>query len=184
MQMQIKKLTLLLIMLISVTFIKAQDTMRVVIPVDSNTNLITYAGGTKEEGSQYELYKRGIEWVNINFKNPADVTRVRDDVKGEIQGVYRLQLERADDKGVKVKTGTIEYSFTIQFKDNKYRYKFTGFFLKDNSRQPIEKWLDKKSSGYTPMWDEYLAQVNKHVLKLIESLKKTMQGKKAVKDDW
>ena len=183
MQKLSRKLILLLIAIISVSFIQAQDTIRSIIPVDTNTNLITYAGGSKEDGVQYELYKRGIEWLNANFKNPADVTRVRDDVNGEIQGVYRIALEKID-QGVHVKTGTVEYSFSLQFKDNKYRYKFTNFYLMDKSRYPIEKWLDKKNPGYSYLWDEYLSQVNRNIIKLIDSLKKTMKGKKAVKDDW
>ena len=184
MQNLFNKIILLLLTIFSFSFANAQDTVRTVIPIDSNTNLITYAGAAKEQGAQIDLYKRGIEWVNINFKNPADVTRVRDDINGEIQGVYRLVLENINDKGTHVKTGTVEYNFVIQFKDNKYRYKFTGFFLKDNSKYPLEKWLDKKNPGYSPLWDNYLTQVNKHILKLIESLKTTMKGKKAVKDDW
>ena len=184
MQKLSKSLLLLLIAFIFNSNLKAQDDIRTVIPVDTNTKMITYAGAIKEEAVQYELYKRGIEWVNLNFKNPADVTRVRDDVNGEIQGVYRLVLETINDKGTHVKTGTVEYNFVLQFKDNKYRYKFTGFFLKDNSKYPLEKWLDKKNPGYSHLWDDYLDQVNKHILKLIDSLKLTMKGKKAVKDDW
>ena len=183
MQKLLNKSILLLIALLSVSFIKAQDSIRSVIPVDTNTNLITYAGGSKEEGTQKELYIRGIEWVNNNFKNPSDVTRVRDDVNGEIDGVYRITLEKIDE-GVHVKTGTVEYNFVIQFKDNKYRYKFTGFFLMDKSKYPLEKWLDKKNPGYSYLWDVYLSQVNTNILKLIDSLKKTMKGKKAIKDDW
>ena len=140
MQKTSKSLLLLLIVFIFNGNLKAQDEIRTVIPVDTNTKMITYAGAIKEEAVQYELYKRGIEWINLNFKNPADVTRVRDDVNGEIQGVYRLVLETINDKGTHVKTGTVEYNFVLQFKDNKYRYKFTGFFLKDNSKYPLEKF--------------------------------------------
>ncbi|MCX6232503.1 MAG: DUF4468 domain-containing protein [Bacteroidetes bacterium] len=162
----------------------AQDTIRDRIPVDSNTRLITYKNALNVSGKKEELYNRGIEWVNANFKNPAEVTRRRDAVNGEIEGIHRIQLSFKDKDGINIKTAIVEYTFKLQFKDNKYRYTFTDFYVKDKSKYAVENWLDKSKQGYSPLWDEYLLIIDNQITKQIETLKKIMLGKKEVKDDW
>lgn len=176
------------LILISIVFnsvkLFSQDTLRARIPVDTNTKLITYIGVVNEAGTKDELYKRGIEWINANYKNPAEVTRIRDAVNGEIEGQHRIQMYYIDKDGNTIKTGLVEYTFILQFKDNKYRYKFTNFYLKDKSRYAVENWLDPKNPGYSPLWDDYLRIIDNHIRKLIESLKAAMPAKKIIKDEW
>jgi hypothetical protein len=162
----------------------AQDSVRSRIPVDSNTKLITYKNAINVKGTKDELYNRGIEWINANFKNAAEVTRRRDAVNGEIEGIHRIQLSYKDKDGINIKTALVEYYFKLQFKDNKYRYSFTNFYVKDKSKYAVENWLDKTKQGYSPLWDEYLLIIDNQINKQIESLKTIMVGKKEVKDDW
>ena len=182
--MIIKKTAFIILSLLLYNQLNAQDTIRDRIPVDSNSKLITYKNAINVKGSKEELYVRAIEWVNANYKNAADVTRRRDADNGEIEGVHRIQLSFKDKDGNNVKTGLVEYSFLLQFKDNKYRYNFSNFNLKDKSKYPVENWLDKHKQGYSPLWDEYLKIIDTEICRLIDALKITMQGKKAVKDDW
>ncbi len=180
----VKKTVFLLLGMIIFSQLNAQDSIRDRIPVDTNTKLVTYKGAINLAGTKDELYKRAIEWVNANYKNAIDVTHRRDAVNGEIEGQHRIQLFFKDKDGNIVKTGLVEYSFIIQMKDNKYRYNFSNFYLKEKSRYAVENWLDKKKQGYSPLWDEYLTIIDTQISKLIDSLKAVMQGKKIIKDDW
>lgn len=164
--------------------LKAQDTLRAKIPVDPDTKLITYKDVITESGNKDELYIRSFDWINANYKNPSEVTRRRDAVNGEIEGQHRIQLFYKDKDGNTIKTGLVEYTFKLQFKDNKYRYIFTNFYLKDKSRYPIENWLDKNNPGYSPLWDDYLKIIDNHISKLIDNLKAVMPAKKIKKDEW
>ncbi|MEI6695951.1 MAG: DUF4468 domain-containing protein [Bacteroidota bacterium] len=180
----VKKAIFILLGMIIYSQLNAQDSIRDRIPVDTNTKLVTYKGAINVAGTKDELYKRAIEWINANYKNAIDVTHRRDAVNGEIEGQHRIQLSFKDKDGIIVKTGLVEYSFLLQFKDNKYRYNFSNFYLKDKSRYAVENWLDKKKQGYSPLWDEYLTIIDTQISKLIDSLKAVMQGKKIIKDDW
>jgi len=182
--MNIIKSAFLLLGIIFYGQLCAQDSIRDRIPVDSVTKLISYKNAINESGTKNELYIRAIEWVNANYKNAADVTRRRDAVNGEIEGVHRIQLSFKDKDGNTVKTKLVEYSFSLQFKDGKYRYNFTNFLLKDKSNFPIEIWLDKTKQGYSPLWDEYLKIIDTEICRLTDALKLTMKAKKIIKDDW
>ncbi len=164
--------------------IYAQDSIRSRIPLDADSKLVTYKEVVNETGSKDELYTRSFDWINANYKNPSDVTRRRDAVNGEIEGQHRIQLYYTDKEGNTIKTGLVEYTFTLQFKENRYRYIFTNFYLKDKSRYPIENWLDKTKAGYSPLWDEYLLIIDNHIRKLIDALKAAMPAKKVKKDEW
>jgi hypothetical protein len=184
MKINLKKVTFIVLGIILYCQLNAQDSIRNRIPVDSNTKLVTYKNAVNIPGTKDEPYKRAIEWVNANYKNAADVTHVRDAVNGLIEGQHRIQLSFKNSDSIIVKTGLVEYSFTLQFKDNKYRYIFTNFYLKDKSRYPIENWMDKTKQGYSPLWDEYLKIIDNDICRLIDSLKIIMIGKKVIKDDW
>ena len=182
--MNIQKIAFLLLGILFFSQLHAQDSIRDRIPVDTITKLITYKSAVNVAGTKDELYVRAIEWINANYKNAADVTRRRDADNGEIEGQHRIQLYYRNKDSVIVKTGLVEYNFTLKFKDNKYRYNFSNFNLRDKSKYAIENWLDKKKQGYSPLWDEYLKIIDTEICKLIDSLKITMKGKKIIKDDW
>jgi hypothetical protein len=154
------------------------------LPVDPDSKLITYKEVVQQEGSKLDLFNRAIEWINKTYKNPADVTKVRNPETGLIELIHRIELT-FDEKGVTRAAGIVDYTLKLEMKEGRYRYTITNFNLKQASRVPIEKWLDKTDKAYTPAWDNYLAQVDEHTKKLIESLKKGMEPpvqKKA--DDW
>jgi len=154
------------------------------LPVDEETKLITYREVVLQEGSKLELFNRAIEWINKEYKNPADVTKVRNPETGLIELIHRIDLSY-DEKGVSRSGGIVDYTLKLELKDERYRYTFTNFNLKQASRVPIERWMDKSDKAYTPSWDLYLSQVDKHTKAVAESLKKGMQPPVAKKaDDW
>ena len=48
------------------------------MPVDPDTKLITYKEVVTVTGTPAELFNRAIEWINKQYKNPADATKVRE----------------------------------------------------------------------------------------------------------
>lgn len=179
-----KRLTLFLTILSTLFLgkLSAQDTPK--IPFDTITKKITYQEVIKIEGSKQILYNRALDWINATYKNAVEVTRKRDLENGIIEGMHRFRLEFIDKDGVSKKISTVEYTFILEFKDNRFRYTFTDFTLKEVSKFALERWLNKKDQAYTPLWDQYLAQVDKNIRELIEKLKTSMQPKVIKKDEW
>lgn len=169
--------------MISMITARAQDAAPA-MPIDEETKLITYKEVVQQAGNKQELFNRAIEWINKNYKNPADVTRVRNPETGLIELIHRIELNY-DDKGVTRSAGIVDYTLRIELKEGRYRYTITNFNLKQASRVPIEKWLDKTDKAYTPACDKYLITIDESTRKLIESLKKGMEPPAAKKvDDW
>ncbi len=155
------------------------------LPIDEETGKITYKEVVKVEGSKEDLFNRSISWINSFYKNPLDVTRERNFANGVVKGLHRIRLKNVDKDGTKTDAGTVQYEFTLQFKDGRYRYILGDFVLKAGSKIPVEKWLNKKDPKYNPNWQNYLNQIDDFAQKWIESLKKGMQPPaKKVEDDW
>lgn len=154
------------------------------LPVDPETNLITYKDVVTDPGTPAELFNRAIEWINKEYKNPVDATKVRDQASGVIEIVHRIEITKVD-QGTTIVAGRVDYSMKLEMKDGRYRYTITNFIWRDKSRQPLEQYTDKQSQLYTPAWDGYLKQVDDFTRKLIDSLKKGMQTPAAKKpDNW
>lgn len=152
------------------------------VPVDPDTKLITYKEVVTVPGHPGELFNRAISWINTQYKNPAEATKVRDQASGVIDIIHRIELTR-DDKGVARPAGIVDYAMKLEMKEGRYRYTITNFNYKDISRKPIEYWLDKKDKAYNPEFDNYLKQVDDFMRKLIESLKAGMQPPAPKKED-
>ncbi|MBK7212328.1 MAG: DUF4468 domain-containing protein [Bacteroidales bacterium] len=176
-------LSILLFTLITAALVRAQGTAPA-LPIDEDTKLITYKEVVQQAGTKLDLFNRAVEWINKNYKNPADVTKVRNPETGLIELIHRIELSY-DEKGVSRSAGIVDYTLRLELKEGRYRYTFTNFNLKQASRVPIEKWLDKSDKAYIPAWDNYLAQVDAYTKTLIESLKKGMEPPAVKKsDDW
>lgn len=155
------------------------------IPVDTVTKLISYSEVVQQTGIKDTLYNRVIRWGNAYYKNFQNVAKVLNKESGKIEGTHMFKVLNAPDKdGVKTEAGVVSYSFTIEIKENKFRYTITKFNLKGVSYFALERWLNKKDPSYQPAWDGYLTQVDAKVQELITSLKKGMKEAVKVSDDW
>ncbi|HCT72258.1 MAG TPA: hypothetical protein DF409_16240 [Bacteroidales bacterium] len=143
-------------------------------PVDKDTQQITYQEVVQQAGTADELYIRCIEWINTQYKNPADACRIRNRESGVIEINHRFEILN-DAEGAKLIAGIVNYVLKLEFKPGRYRYTLSDMTLRQSSRFPIEKWMDKNDSMYSPLWDKYLEQVNVQVNELINSLKAGMQ---------
>ncbi len=153
------------------------------MPIDETTKLINYTEVVQQTGTRDELYNRAISWINSYFKNPGDVTRVRDKENGKIECVHRIKVQH-EEKGVQVDGGLVQYELYIDFKDGKYRYSVTKFNLKNLSYFPLERWLNKNDPSYNSYCPAYLHQVDDEIKNLIKSLKKGMEPPVVKNDNW
>jgi hypothetical protein len=164
--------------------LRAQETTPA-LPINPDTKLITYQEVINVPGTVKDLYSRAIDWINVNYKNPDDATKVRDPQTGYIEILHRIDLERTDKQDTKIAAGIIVYTLKLELKEGRYRYTITDLNLKQSSKFPIERWLDKKDKAYNPNWNLYLAQMDKQFKTLIESLKKGMlPGVQKKEDVW
>lgn len=155
------------------------------LPIDEETGLITYREVVQEEGTKEKFFNRAISWINKFYKNPVDVTKTRDPESGVIKGLHRFKIKNTLEDGTKTDAGIVQYRFTLELKEGRYRYTLYEFVLRQGSKIPVEKWLDKKDPQYNPAWRDYLKQVDDFAEAWIESLKEGMKPEEAKKeDDW
>lgn len=181
-----KKLSFIisLLMIFSISGFCQIDAEETAIPVSEKTGLITYQEVVQEEGTQRELFNRAQEWLPKFFANPVYVTRKRDAASGVIKGNHQIEITYIDDEGYKKRGGLVMYAFTIECKDNRYRYTITDFQLKQTSKYPLEKWLDKSNINYNPQWEKYLEQVDNYARnEFAKSLKEEMKPKVVVEEE-
>ena len=149
------------------------------LPIDEETGLITYQEVVEEEGTKKEYFNRAIGWINGFYKNPVDVTKTRDPESGIIKGIHRFKIKNTDEEGNVTDAGVVQYQFILQFKDGRYRYTLDEFVLRQASRIPAEKWMNKRDAQSK----SYLKQLDKFAQNWITELKKGMQPKVEKKDD-
>jgi hypothetical protein len=181
-----KKSGIIFILLFVFSFsIKAQkQAITVAVPVDSITKLITYEGVTAVAGvSQDVLYKRAWSWFHTYYKNPAEVIRENDTIRFKIVGKPRFRISNPPDKdGLKTDFGLVQYTITVAAKDGRFKYEITQFNWKLQSYYACERWMDTKSPSYSPVYSEYLKQLDQYTNELIGNLKNAMMIEKPVKD--
>jgi len=155
------------------------------IPVDQETQLIKFQNVVEEKGEQNDLFNRVVYWLNDYYKDPVRVTSVRDVPSGKIIGHHRFRIYYWDKDSIKHTGGMINYTFTIEVKDDRYRYTIDELVLKSQTNIPVEKWLDKNDPAYDPRWDSYLKQIADYVNNWGASLEAKMKPEpEKVEDTW
>jgi len=158
------------------------------MPIDEVTRLVSYKEVVNvPQVSKKELQQRAFIWANEYYKNPSDVIRERDTVGGKMVCKARLKIKNeADKKGIITEAGLIEYTLTLEFKDNRYRYVITDINWKQKSYFPVEKWMKADEPGYQPSYPYYLEQTEQLMKQLIKDLQKGMGQAlvKPQKDNW
>lgn len=153
------------------------------VPVDESTGLITYQDVVQTEGNKDVLYNRAIGWVNSFYINPADATKVRNPESGIIEIAHRFKITSMDESGVETDAGMILYALKLELRDGRFRYTMNNFVLRQTSRFPVERWLDKSDRAYNPSWEEYLKQIDAFARGLINNLVETMKPEVEVKEE-
>ena len=155
--------------------------------VDPSTNLITYSDVPEVVGvSAQDLYDRAFKWGQDHYKNFGEKLRKQDKDGGEIEIFARFPIFVYDKKGVKTtsRQGLAQYTLTFRFRDGRYKYTITKLNLKEQSHQPLEKWLDREDSN-AANHSYYLTDVDAEITATIKSMTKAIatDATKAA-DDW
>lgn len=178
------KATIIILSLLSGFALQAQKE-RPVLPVDEQTNQIRFKEVIEEEGTREELFNRCVYWLNDFYKDPTRVTTLRDVPSGKIAGRHQFRIYYYNEDSVKINAGMVKYQFTIEFKEDRYRYTIDELLLKSTTDLPLEKWLDKDDPAYDPRWEQYLQQVVDYVDDWSSSLKEKMKPEPVQEeDDW
>ncbi|NCD40712.1 MAG: DUF4468 domain-containing protein [Bacteroidia bacterium] len=155
------------------------------VPVNEKTKAFQYQEVVHEEGTQADFFIRAINWVNNTYKNSAEVTQVRDPHTGIIEGNHRFRLQNSNAEGIITEGEMILYTFSLQFKEGRYRYTFGDFVVKKTSRFPLERWADPEDPEYRIDLSDVLTQVNEHISGLIKALKEEMKPPvEVIEEDW
>lgn len=169
-------LSFLLFLFFTPLYISAQE---ITVPVDDETSLITYQEVVTEEGDREAFFNRSISWINKYYANPVDVTKTRDPESGVIKGLHRFRIKNTLEDGTQTDAGTVQYRFTLEFKEGRYRYTLTEFELRQASKVPCEKWLGNND----PLSKSYLKQLDEFAQSWIADLKEGMLPEPEKKED-
>jgi hypothetical protein len=155
------------------------------IPFDPDVKKIKFQEVISETGTQDELFKRCVYWLNGYYKDPVRVTIVRDEPTGKIMGKHNIRLKNIDKDSLVTEGPTVFYEFTIEVRDDRYRYTITELLLKSASRFEIERWLDKNDPLYDTQYTAYLDQIAVFVEEWAGVLKEKMKPEPTKKvDSW
>ena len=121
--------------------------------------------------SKSELYSKALEWISLNYKSAKDVIQLSNEEMGKIivKGSFPTDLF--------FKKGWIRHTMVLQFKDGKFRYRFTNFsyFSPGSGEMPLEGSMFSKK--------KVLAEAKYNVDVCVVSIKKHMKTQ-TVEDDW
>jgi len=174
-----KNVLIILLGLFVFSNVNAQD-----LPIDKDTKLITYTEVVDQAGSADELYKKAYRWFFSYYKNPHNV--VKESANNKIVAHPRFKiLNPKNKKGVATMGGIVTYSFTVVFKDGRYKYKITNIQWKQTSKYPIERWNDKAAKSYKEEYAFYLEQVNSEINKVLSEMKASIsKSSEKESDNW
>ncbi len=154
------------------------------LPINEDTKLITYTEVITEEGTADALYSKAHRWFFSYYKNPSNVVKESSDHKIIARPRFKI-LNPPDKKGIQTMGGIVLYSFTVVFKEGRYKYTITNIEWKQNSKFPIEKWIDTTASSYQEKYSYYLEQVDAEIKKTISLLNTSIaQKKKKIEEEW
>jgi hypothetical protein len=180
-----KKLTSSLFALLVTVFALSQSDITDSIPVDQNSQLITFQEVVQQEGTKEELFNRASEWLHHYFEQPVYVTNVRDAATGVIKGKHQFEIYFYE-KEVKKRAGLIKYYFKIECREGRYRYTLDNFVLTQASKYPCEQWLDTSHRDYNEQWKDYLREIRDYAINnFAASLKEYMvPDVKVEEEEW
>lgn len=168
---------------------------RIVLAMDSITNMITYTGVVEqEESSSDSIYIRAKKWAVKNFTEKG---------KGEPKGLYELDKKNQKliingsipaylyaNKYAKSPNGKYLFKMTILIKEGRYKYTITNLAheaQKPNQGTPNRNYFEYYYTTTTNIKgvDSILRYADRDLNKLIENMKKSLKEKPFVdEDEW
>lgn len=174
--------------LLVLTFVVSTSAQSPVLPVNPETGKITYTAIVKVDSlfTKEILFQRATKWFAQTYKSAQDVIQLQDKETGMLvgKGVIPVYYQSM---GVNQQDGYMNYTFTLQVKDGRYRYELTNIYHQPNpggnNYGTAEEMQHTKKAGYQKILNRMLEQVNSNVDALIQSLSKAMRETPKT-DDW
>ena len=184
-----KKLITLILFVFSMVAVQAQDSLPDPnIPLDKESKTIKFSGVVHEKGTKNELFNRCVYWLNGYYKSPTRVTQIRDVATGKILGKHSFPLYTFDTvSNTNIKTAKVNYTFTVMFKDGRYKWQIDELEVISNKKVPLEEMINKNDPRYKKEWKSYLTQITDFVKSWSDNLEEKMKpedAKKEKDDDW
>jgi hypothetical protein len=129
------------------------------------------------------IYKKTINWVKENYKNPKEVLKA--DIENESVRIDGFKKNAWFYKSLGMKQEyDMEYSFSIDIKDNKIRLTFTiGQFWGDNKKTAYDyTTFFKKDGELRGAYKDAKPSLEESMNELVSSLYNYIKGNK--KNDW
>lgn len=163
---------------------------RIVLYIDSNTNLITYTGVQEEpESSSDSLYYRAKKWATKKFVGGGKAL-FEIDKKSQKLVINGIIPAYVYGKYSKREIGKFEFKMTVLFREERYKYTITNLVhesSKGNIGGSTRNYFEFYNTTTTNIKsvDNILRNADKDINELVEDFKKTMKTPKFIdEDDW
>ena len=182
-----KKILFLFIAIAAFNYSWAQKATKPDMPVDNDTKLVTYTAVVNLDGvTRSEVYKRAYKFFKSYYaKFAANTITVTDSVNGKMEAKAQFPTYKVLKNGVKTPADLLQYTFTIDVKDGKYRYTITKINIKAASYKPIETYFSDTDPAKDEHWST-LTQADDAFNKMIGDMREGMEkpSTPAKKADW
>lgn len=164
---------LLILSFLFYQFTYAQETQ---IPVNEKTGTAEYTNVVNVSSAKAnQLHDRALNWIKTFYPNPTGVLQTDDTTTFELTGKARFRLNFTDKKGTVTPVGYVAYSFTIQFKEGKYRYVIDRIHWQQSSYFDVSRWEKKDDPKYQEeRWTQYVEQTVSYFNNMLDSLEEAM----------
>ncbi|MBC8046218.1 MAG: DUF4468 domain-containing protein [Fimbriimonadaceae bacterium] len=151
--------------------------------VDSETQMVVYTNVVSVEGSKKDsLFVYGQRWIKKHFKSVTSIMKVQDPEKGILEGKHSFYVNK-DVNGSQTKGELIAYTFSLQFRDGRYKYTITKINVQKASYYGIENWLKDDEKLADETIENYLQQIDEYMKKFITSMEEGIKPIPAKKED-
>lgn len=154
------------------------------MPIDNNTQLITYQDVVQVDASAKDLYDRALKWAKSFYHNPSEVIRNQDPTNYVLKMRSSVRIYSHQKDGTKITKNVVYYNFTLQCREGRYRYTITDFNEKATAASPIEKWMNPEDTKWDPECYVNLQEVDEQIRALIDSLIDGMLPEVQEDDEW
>ncbi len=134
-----------------------------------------------------QLFSNAKKWLSSLEEEKITMT-LKDSVSGHLAGT--LSFFVYSQTGILKKlSGRFDYAFTIDTKDNKYRYRFTDFvfhqYQQNRNYKIVETIKTKKleethAAGWQKLWEKHRATVDQKMTDHLKSLQQKMKEREMV----
>lgn len=173
--------------------------VRIVMPFDTITELITYTGVVEQTDSYVDsLYERAKNWIAAKWGGGVKKGRQTMEKKFAEDVLYdKFKISLIVPLMVKVnpwnavRNGDLQFTLEMRFKDGKYKYKFTNLVhilpVANNRKEPEYVYCEyykgaEKNIVYS---DRVLRGADAQINKMVEEIKKALKERIEIdEDDW